>query len=128
MATQLTEAVQVEGRIDDSEFENFNSQLARRPVPKEEHADFQFLLTNLLNAIVKPLGGKARQEWSIFDDEGHWLTPDVTVSLAGYQRAKNNCLLIPAYLAVEVRSEDQTLKELFEKRAQYQAWERAFTG
>ena len=70
MATQLTEAVQIGKRIDDSEFENFNGQLARRPVPKEEHADYQFSLVNLLDAIIKPLGGKARQEWSISDMAG----------------------------------------------------------
>ena len=122
MANQLIEVVQIGKRIDDSEFENFNGQLTRRPVPKEEHADCQFLLVNLLEAIVKSLGGKARQEWSISDDGGHWLTPDVTVATAGFKRAKNNHLLVPAYLVVEVRSEDQSLRELFEKRAQYQAW------
>ncbi len=122
MATQLTEAVHLGKSIDDSEFENFNGQLTRRPVPKEEHADYQFLLVNLLDAVVKPLGGKARQEWSISDDGGHWLTPDVTVAPPDFKRAKNNHLLIPAYLVVEVRSEDQSLKDLFEKRMQYQDW------
>ena len=126
MATQLTEAVHISKRIDASEFENFNGQLSRRPVPKEEHADYQFLLVNLLDAMVKPLGGKARQEWSISDDEGHWLTPDVTVAPSGFKRAKNNHLLIPAYLVVEVRSEDQSLRELFEKRTQYQVWNTRF--
>ena len=122
MATQLTEAVHIGKRIDDSEFENFNCQLVRRPVPKEEHAETQLLLTNLLVPVAKQVGGKALQEWSISDNEGHWLTPDVTVAPPGYKRAKNNHLLIPAYLVVEVRSEDQSLKDLFEKRVQYQAW------
>ena len=45
MATQLTEAVQIDKHIDDSEFENFNGQLARRPVPKQEHAEIQLLVT-----------------------------------------------------------------------------------
>ncbi|MBV8708091.1 MAG: hypothetical protein JO182_04470 [Acidobacteriaceae bacterium] len=58
MATQFIEAVGTSKRIDDSEFENFNGQLARWLVPKEEHADYQLLLVNLLNAIIKPLGGQ----------------------------------------------------------------------
>ena len=118
----MAETVHISKRIDDSEFENFNGQLIRRPAPKEGHADCQFLLANLLAVIVKPLGGKALQEWSISDNEGHWLTPDVTVAPPGYKRAKNNHLLIPAYLVVEIRSEDQNLRDLLEKRTQYQAW------
>ena len=42
MAAQFIEAVGAGKHIDDSEFEKFDGQLVRRPVPKEEHADYQF--------------------------------------------------------------------------------------
>ena len=55
MPPQLAETVGAGKRIDDSKFENFNGQPVRRPVPKEEHADYQFLSVNLL--VASKAGG-----------------------------------------------------------------------
>jgi Uma2 family endonuclease len=68
------------------------------------------------------LGGKVLQEWSVSDGKGSWLTPDVTFSYPEIKKTRRNHLLVPAYLVVEIRSMDQNLKDLFNKREAYRRW------
>jgi Uma2 family endonuclease len=80
-------------------------------------------MTDLLQAFEQRLGGKALQEWSISDGSGNWLTPDVTFSFPEIKLTRREHLLVPARLVVEIRSSDQTLKTLFDKRERYRKWQ-----
>lgn len=126
MATWPIETSKPEPYIDDSEYERFDGVLSRRPVPGLTHSDFQTLLPNLLRPYEERLGGRVGPEWSISDGSGNWLTPDVTFSYPEFKTTRRGHLLIPAFLVVEVRSTDQSLKELFDKRERYRKWQTAY--
>jgi Uma2 family endonuclease len=123
MATHPLETAQAEPYIDDSEYERFDGVLSERPVPGLDHADMQRRMTDLLRPFEQQLGGRALQEWSISDGSGNWLTPDVTFSYPEIQTTRRGHLRVPARLVVEVRSSDQTLKTLFDKRERYRNWQ-----
>lgn len=76
-----------------------------------------------MTANTSGLGGRVAQEWSISDGSGNWLTPDVTFSYPEFKTTRRGHLPVPAYLVVEVRSADQSLKELFDKRERYRHWQ-----
>jgi Uma2 family endonuclease len=123
MATHPFEAAQTEPYIDDSEYEQFDGILLEREVPGLDHAEMQRRMTDLLRPFEQQLGGRALQEWSISDGSGNWLTPDVTFSYPEIQITRRKHLLVPARLVVEIRSTDQTLKKLFDKRDRYRKWQ-----
>jgi Uma2 family endonuclease len=123
MATHPLEPAQAEPYIDDSEYERFEGVLSERPVPGLSHADLQRRMTDLLRPFERSLGGRALQEWSISDGSGNWLTPDVTFSYPEIKTTRREHLLVPARLVVEIRSSDQTLKKLFDKRNRYRQWQ-----
>jgi len=123
MATHPLEAAQSASYIDDSEYERFDGILSERPVPGLDHAQMQRRITYLLRAFEERLGGQALQEWSISDGSGNWLTPDVTFSYPEIKMTRREHLLVPARLVVEIRSSDQTLKTLFDKRERYRRWQ-----
>jgi Uma2 family endonuclease len=123
MATHPFEAAQTEPYIDDSEYEQFEGILSERPAPGSDHAEFQLKMVLLLQPFVAQLGGKVLQEWSISDGSGNWLTPDVTFSYPEPKQTRRKHLLVPARLVVEIRSSDQTLKTLFDKRDRYRKWQ-----
>ncbi|MGH9772575.1 MAG: Uma2 family endonuclease [Candidatus Acidiferrales bacterium] len=122
METWPIETSKPEPYIDDSEYERFEGELSRRPVPGLNHAGFQRRMTDLLRLYEGPARGKVLQEWSISDGSGNWLTPDVTFSYPEFKTTRRGHLLVPAYLVVEIRSTDQSLKELFDKRERYRKW------
>jgi Uma2 family endonuclease len=109
--------------IDDSEYECFDGVLCERPAPGLDHARIQLQMTDLLRPFQARLGGRVLQEWSISDGSGNWLTPDVTFSYPEIQTTRRGHLRVPARLVVEVRSSDQTLKTLSNKRERYRKWQ-----
>ncbi|HEX7361860.1 MAG TPA: Uma2 family endonuclease [Bryobacteraceae bacterium] len=123
MATWPIETSKPEPYIDDSEYERFEGVLSERPGPGLEHSDFQRHVVDLLRPYEAQLGGRALQEWSISDGSGNWLTPDVTFSYPEFKTTRRGHLLVPAFLVVEIRSADQSLKELFDKRERYRTWQ-----
>jgi Uma2 family endonuclease len=122
MATHPLET-STEPYIDDSEYERFEGILSERPVPGSDHAELQLKMVLLLRPYLAHLGGKVLQEWSISDGSGNWLTPDVTFSYPESKQTRRKHLLVPARLVVEIRSTDQTLKTLFDKRERYRKWQ-----
>jgi Uma2 family endonuclease len=104
--------------IDDSEYENVDGHLRRRFMGGAKHSDVQFYLVGALRKITTL---KVRQEWSILEGKGRWLTPDVTVADAEYRLTRSGHLWVPPAprLVVEVRSEGQDLQELFDKANNY---------
>jgi Uma2 family endonuclease len=123
MATHPFEAAPAQPYVDDSEFEQFDGILSQRPVPGRTHAEMQLRMTDLLRPYGRQLGGSVLQEWSISDGSGNWLTPDVTFSYPEIKLTRREHLLVPARLVVEIRSSDQTLKTLFDKRDRYRKWQ-----
>lgn len=123
MATQPLGASQPTKNLDDSQYERFESALSERPVPGLEHAELQRRIVDLLVPFQQRLGGKVLQEWSISDGSGDWLTPDVTFSYPEIKTTQRGHLVTPARLVVEIRSPDQTLKALFDKRERYKKWQ-----
>ncbi len=122
MATQPIERTRPELYLDDSRYERFEGLVSERPVPGVSHAEMQRRIVDLLIPFQTRLGGKVLQEWSISDGSGDWLTPDVTFSYPEIQTTRRGHLLVPARLVIEIRSADQPLKILFEKREQYRKW------
>lgn len=123
MATHPLEPAPAEPYIDDSEYERFEGVLSERPAPGLEHAETQLRMVCLLQPFAARLGGEVLQEWSISDGTRNWLTPDVTFSYPEIRTTRREHLLVPARLVVEVRSADQTLKTLFDKRERYRKWQ-----
>jgi Uma2 family endonuclease len=123
MATQPLETRQPETYVDDSLYEQFEGILSERPVPGLEHAELQRRLVDLLLPFQARLGGKVLQEWSISDGSGDWLTPDVTFSYSEMTTTRRGHLVAPARLVIEIRSPDQPLKSLFDKRERYRKWQ-----
>jgi Uma2 family endonuclease len=122
MATQPIDLLESGQYVDDSRYECLDGQLLERPKPGREHARMQQRVSGLLSAPMKEWGGEILPEWTISDGSGNWLTPDVTVSYPEAKTTKRGHLLVPAYLVVEIRSIDQTLKDLFNKREAYRRW------
>lgn len=107
--------------VDDSLYECIDGHLVERGVGGEIHASSQFEITVLLRPFVKELGGQVLPEWTIANG-ADWLTPDVTFSYPDYKINEIGRLIAPAFLCVEVRSETQGLRELFDKWKVYQRW------
>jgi Uma2 family endonuclease len=110
--------------IDDSEYEMcLNGQLRRRPVPGQEHAALQLYFIEQLRPATQKLGGRVLQEWSLSDGE-HWLTPDVMMSGVEYRLTRRGHLWAPPppHLVIEIRSVDQSVRNLFDKIEDYREY------
>ncbi len=105
--------------IDDSEYECIDGRLRQREVPGRRHGKLARHVESLLLPFANTLGGDVVSEWSISDGAGGWLTPDVTFSYPEFKGTRRDHLVAPAYLVVEIRSIDQPLRELFDKRELY---------
>jgi Uma2 family endonuclease len=126
MATHLISNTPAPDYTDDSRFERIDVRWVERPVPVEKHADVQFAVAQILQQKVSVLGGKARPEWSLVDPatpdqpRADYMIPDVVAALPPIRRANNGYLLPPAFLAVEIRSPNQS--GLIQKAERYISW------
>jgi Uma2 family endonuclease len=114
--------------VDDSEFENVNGLLRRRPVPGFDHGALQTHIVDWLKPIAKARHSKVAGEWSLSDGEGHWLTPDVMMSGPVHRLTRRGHLWAPPapHLVIEIRSVDQSIRELFDKVRDYRAYDVPF--
>ena len=108
--------------VDDSRYEYLDGRLLERPAPGLEHAELQSKMQSLLAPFGHASGATVLAEWSISDGTENWLTPDVTFSYRDSNVTALGYLLVSAYLVVEIRSTDQTMKDLFNKREAYRRW------
>ena len=126
MATQPIDQSELNVYVDDSRYERIGGRLLERPLPGLEHAELQKRIVELLSPFAEASGCKVHSEWSISDAAGNWITPDVTLSNPDWKITRRGHLIIPAHLVVEIRSVDQPLKDLFDKREYYRKWQIPF--